>query len=65
MKQIGRDAGVFGQYMKGATFMIPTPRLLDQVVQMIDLIQMDAALISNRHASKENVSRNVQGKSVP
>jgi hypothetical protein len=22
--------------MKGATFMIPTPRLLDQAVQMID-----------------------------
>ena len=41
MKQIGKDAGVFGEYMKGATFMIPTPRLLDQVVQMIDLIQMD------------------------
>ena len=41
MKQIGREAGVFGEYMKGATFMIPTPRLLDQVVQMIDLIRMD------------------------
>ena len=41
MKQLGADAGVFAQYMKGATFMIPTPRLLDQVVQMIDLIQMD------------------------
>jgi len=27
--------------MKGATFMIPTPKLLDQVVQMIDKIQMD------------------------
>lgn len=41
MKQIGSAAGVFGEYMKGATFMIPTPRLLDQVVQMIDQIQMD------------------------
>src|SRR5690606_16807094 len=41
MKQIGSKAGVFGQYMKGATFMIPTPRLLDQVVQMIDQIRMD------------------------
>jgi type I restriction enzyme M protein len=41
MKQLGDDAGVFAKYMKGATFMIPTPRLLDQVVQMIDKIQMD------------------------
>ena len=41
MKEIGEGAGVFAQYMKGATFMIPTTRLLDQVVQMIDNIQMD------------------------
>ena len=41
MKQVGSAAGVFAQYMKGATFMIPTPRLLDQVMQMIDGIQMD------------------------
>lgn len=41
MKQLGSEAGVFAQYMKGATFMIPTPRLLDQVVDMIDKIQMD------------------------
>ncbi len=41
MKQLGEAAGVFAQYMKGATFMIPTPKLLDQVVQMIDKIQMD------------------------
>ena len=55
MKQLGDDGddkegdnsnsnantGVFAKYMKGATFMIPTPRLLDQVVQMIDKIQMD------------------------
>ena len=41
MKQIGDQAGVFAQYMKGATFMIPTPRLLDQVVQMIDNIKME------------------------
>lgn len=41
MKQLGDGAGVFARYMKGATFMIPTPRLLDQVVQMIDKIQMD------------------------
>jgi type I restriction enzyme M protein len=41
MKQVGSVAGVFAEYMKGATFMIPTPRLLDQVVQMIDKILMD------------------------
>ena len=45
MKQLGAEAGeaagVFAQYMKGATFMIPTPKLLDQVVQMIAKIQMD------------------------
>lgn len=41
MKQLGDGAGVFAKYMKGATFMIPTPKLLDQVVQMIDKIQMD------------------------
>jgi type I restriction enzyme M protein len=41
MKQLGSKAGVFAQYMKGATFMIPTPRLLDQVVQMIAKIKMD------------------------
>ncbi|MDQ6967214.1 MAG: class I SAM-dependent DNA methyltransferase, partial [Mariprofundaceae bacterium] len=41
MKQLGSAAGVFAQYMKGATFMIPTPKLLDQVVQMIDKIVMD------------------------
>ncbi len=41
MKQLGNDAGVFAKYMKGATFMIPTPKLLDQVVQMIDKIKMD------------------------
>ncbi|MBU1535230.1 type I restriction-modification system subunit M N-terminal domain-containing protein, partial [Myxococcota bacterium] len=40
MKEIGTKGGVFSRYMKGATFMIPTPRLLDQVVQMIDKIDM-------------------------
>ena len=34
MKQVGVENGVFAQYMTGATFMIPTPRLLDQVVQL-------------------------------
>lgn len=41
MKTVGNKAGVFAEYMKGATFMIPTPRLLDQVVQLIDKIKMD------------------------
>jgi len=41
MKSVGKIAGVFAEYMKGATFMIPTPRLLDQVVQMIDKIKME------------------------
>lgn len=41
MKAIGNKDGVFAQFMKGATFMIPTPKLLDQVVQMIDKIKMD------------------------
>ncbi|KAF3980684.1 MAG: SAM-dependent DNA methyltransferase [Methylococcales symbiont of Iophon sp. n. MRB-2018] len=41
MKQLGSSAGVFASFMKGATFMIPTAKLLDQVVQMIDKIQMD------------------------
>lgn len=41
MKTLGSESGVFAQYMKGATFMIPTPKLLDQVVQMIAKIQMD------------------------
>lgn len=42
MKELGSDnGGVFADFMKGATFMIPTPRLLDMVVQMIDKIKMD------------------------
>ncbi len=40
MKNVGSKAGVFAEYMKGATFMIQTPRLLDQVVQMIDQVKM-------------------------
>lgn len=41
MKQVGAENGVFAKYMTGATFMIPTPRLLDSVVQMIDKIKME------------------------
>ena len=41
MKTVGSKAGVFAEQMKGATFMIPTSKLLDLVVQMIDKIKMD------------------------
>ena len=41
MKQLGSEGSVFSQHMKGATFMIPTPRLLDRAVQMIAGINME------------------------
>lgn len=41
MKNVGAKGSVFGQFMKNATFMIPTPRLLDMVVQQIDKIKME------------------------
>jgi type I restriction enzyme M protein len=41
MKSLGAKGSVFALHMKGATFMIPTPRLLDLVVQLIDKIQMN------------------------
>lgn len=41
MKGVGAENSVFAQFMKGATFMIPTPRLLGQVIDMLDLIKMD------------------------
>ena len=40
MKQMDQKAGAFAEFMKWATFMIPTARLLDQVVQMVDKINM-------------------------
>ena len=40
MKQVGHSAGVFADFMKNANFIIATPRLLDQVVQLIDGIDM-------------------------
>lgn len=40
MKQVGDSAGVFAEFMSKATFIIATPRLLDQVVQLIDQIDM-------------------------
>ena len=41
MKQVGDTVGVFAHYMKDAKFEIKTPRVLDQVVQMIDKIRME------------------------
>lgn len=40
MKAYGNKDSAFGRFMKGAVFMIPTPRLLDNVVSMIDGIDM-------------------------
>lgn len=41
MKKVGAKGSIFADFMKGATFMIPTPRLLDMVVQQIDKIKME------------------------
>ncbi|RPD51417.1 type I restriction-modification system subunit M [Paracnuella aquatica] len=40
MKGYGEADAAFSRFMKGATFMIPTPRLLAQVVDMLDSIDM-------------------------
>lgn len=40
MKKHGEEGSAFSRFMKGATFMIPTPRLLSQVVDMLDSIDM-------------------------
>lgn len=39
IRSMGRESA-FGRYMKGATFMIPTPRLLTQVIDLLNLIPM-------------------------
>ena len=41
MKNVVAKGSIFADFMKGATFMIPTPRLLDMVVQQIDKIRME------------------------
>jgi type I restriction enzyme M protein len=41
MKQVGHSVGVFADFMKNANFIIATPRLLDQVVELIDQINME------------------------
>ena len=40
MKTLGEDGGKFSEYIKGATFMIATPKLLDRVVQQIDKLPL-------------------------
>ena len=40
MKQVGNKGGIFADFMKNANFIIATPKLLDQVVQLIDSIDM-------------------------
>ena len=40
MKQVGHTACIFADFMKNANFIISTPKLLDQVVQLIDKIDM-------------------------
>jgi type I restriction enzyme M protein len=40
LRNIGNRSAAFSKFMKGATFMIPTPRLLAQVVEMLSNIDM-------------------------
>lgn len=40
LRNIGNRSAAFSKFMKGATFMIPTPRLLAQVVEMISNVDM-------------------------
>jgi type I restriction enzyme M protein len=41
LKNMGATDSAFSSYMKGATFMMPTPRLLAQVVDMLSEINMN------------------------
>lgn len=41
MKTIGAQGGEFAKFMKGAIFMIQSPKLLDKVVQQIDKLPLD------------------------
>lgn len=40
LRNIGNKSAAFSKFMKGATFMIPTPRLLAQVVEMLSNVDM-------------------------
>ena len=41
MKQVGATGGIFSENMKGATFMISSPKLLSKVVDQIDGLPLD------------------------
>ncbi|GAA4281955.1 type I restriction-modification system subunit M [Gaetbulibacter aestuarii] len=41
MKTLGAEGGEFTRFMKGAIFMIQSPKLLDKVVQQIDQLPLD------------------------
>lgn len=41
LRNVGNRSAAFSKFMKGATFMIPTPRLLAQVVEMLSNIDMN------------------------
>lgn len=41
MRTLGASGGKFSEYMKGATFMIDSPTLLDKVVQQIDKLPLN------------------------
>ncbi|WP_417371226.1 type I restriction-modification system subunit M [Gelidibacter japonicus] len=41
MKTLGAKGGEFARFMKGAIFMIQSPKLLDKVVQQIDALPLD------------------------
>jgi type I restriction enzyme M protein len=41
LRNIGSRSAAYSRFMKGATFMIPTPRLLAQVVEMLSNIDMN------------------------
>ena len=53
MKQVGDQNGVFAGFMSKATFIISTPRLLDQVVQLIDGVDMEDRDTKNGTIDKE------------
>jgi len=40
LRNVGNRSAAFSKFMKGATFMIPTPRLLAQVVEMLSNVDM-------------------------
>ena len=41
LRNVGAKNSAYSKFMKGATFMIPTPRLLSQVVEMLSNIDMN------------------------